>query len=329
MKAIVLISYTAHYGWTAIINAYNSIRSLNNTVKIIIVNNFNEPVHPSLSSDSNCTYLINLENTYELGAIKLALYSNPECDNFYIIHDSCLFKNEIPEFNDNIIFWKTSILDIAPATDIIKNWCSLYFPDIKYNDKNAYICQGLMGYFSRELLHSIFEYGLKQVKVSTKIEAVASEGMFGLLLRKFCPSISSYYQYKLADYVSNIREPSAIIKLAGGKNGIIPSRFMNIQIDTNSIAHPCYEFIFAFKNIKYNSLNACLASNIDKKDLILFEYLRQNKNALDVLTQCFPCTIKIHNDIYNINETISQNIHYLFSLKHFNVTPLIFTLMTK
>ena len=273
MKAIIIITYTANYGWSTIINAYNSIRSLDNKIKIIIVNNFNEPCHSSFFSDSNCKYLVNLENTYELGAIKLALYSNPDIEYFYIIHDSCLLKNEIPEFTNDMIFWKTTILDISPAADIIQKWCSLYFPDIKYNDTNAFMCQGLMGYFSKKLLHSIFEYGLKYINVSTKIEAVASEGMFGILLKRFCPTILSYYPYKLVDYITNKREYKAIIKLAGGKMGTIPSRFIRINIDNNSIAHPSYRFIFKFNNNTYNSLESCLATNQDKKGLILFEYL--------------------------------------------------------
>lgn len=321
MKAIVIISYSANYGWNSIINCYNSIRNIDKNIIIIIVNNYNEPPNTCFINDFNCRYFTNSENSYELGAIKLALYYNPDIEYFYIVHDSCIFKNNIPFFTTNTIFWKTTIMDISPAIDIIKNWCNNYFPYIQFNNPNAIMCQGLMGYFSKNILLEMFNKGLNKIKVTSKIEAVASEGMFGILLMLIDSNISSYYKYKLNTYISNNAPFDSIIKLAGGKDGFNRSYFFNIFVDNNSIAHTSYKFNFTYNNNKYDSLENCLINNtVDKKDNIIFEYLKQNTEALNILTQGFPCSIIIDNDTCNLNEFILRKIHYLFTLKHFNIS---------
>lgn len=320
MKAIVIISYTGNYGWKSIIDCYNSIRNIDRNITIIIVNNYNESLNQQLVNDTNLRYVINENNGYELGSIKIALYSNPDISNFYIVHDSCLFENKIPDFNNDTIFWKTTILDIAPVMPIINNWINTYFPDININDSSKFMCQGLMGYFSRELLCDAMEYGLKHITITSKLEAVASEGIFGIILDKLKPDITNFYNYKLDDYITGEQPYSFIIKLAGGKssgsNYITPTIF----IYNEHPAHPTYKFPFLYNNTPYDSLEHCIQSNQHhNKETITMNYLKQNKMALDYITSQILPIYTIQNDTYNISSIFESNKHKLYILQYFDI----------
>ena len=168
MKAFVIITYT-NSSWSQLFRCYHSLRKFDSETIVIIVNNFNEDIHHSLQNETNIRYIKNINNGYELGAIKIALYDNEDISEFFIVHDSCEFINNIPQFENDTILWKTSIVNIAPALDIIKDWCDKYFPDIVYNKITNVICQGLKGCFKRKLLLKIFDYGLKNIEIKYKI----------------------------------------------------------------------------------------------------------------------------------------------------------------
>jgi hypothetical protein len=317
MNAIVIISYTGPYGWNAVLECYNSIRILDKDIKIIIVNNFNDVIHPLIEVDAHCRYIINSENTYELGAIQTAVSLCEDVENFLIIHDSCIIRHKIPVFSKNTIFWKTTIMDIAPVMNILDEWCSSYFPDIRY-DSTSYMCQGLMGYFSKKLLQSLFASGLRHIKVSRKLEAVASEGLFGILLHHTDPEIESYYNYKLDDYITRKQEYSAIVKKVGSKDGTNRTHNIDLHINNSSADVNC-NFTFRYKNTLYNSLKDCFVQNIgDSRTFILFEYLSQNKDALHFLTQHFPCNFKMYNDEFGLKHILESNKHNLFVLRYFS-----------
>jgi hypothetical protein len=171
MKAFLIMGYS-EYGWGPILNCYVSIRKYDKTTTIIIVNDKDEQLHDDLKKESNLRYKTNKTAGFELGCIKNAVYSYLDIDHFFIIQDSCEFIDNIPEFVKDTMFFNTTILDIAPALDEVKLWCELYFPDITYNNIDNVMCQGLIGYFSRELLLKIFEYGLKYINIKYKHEAV-------------------------------------------------------------------------------------------------------------------------------------------------------------
>jgi len=320
IKAILIISYSANYGWNSIENSYRSIRVIDKDIVIIIVNNYNEnlPQNSCIQNDTNVRYMTNENNTYELGAIKKAVYENTDITHFYIIHDSCIFKNNIPDFhNDEVIFWKTSIFEISPVLSTIKSWCETYFPDIKFDDPSYIMCQGLMGHFSRNLLITLFEYGLQYVTVSTKLQAVASEGILGILLIKFCPTIKFYYSNKLDDYICNRVSYDSIIKYAGGKCGIYIPRFLHV--DTNSCAHPDYPFEFTYHDKQYQSLNKCLDVNHDKLNVLLI-YLSNNKEALNLITHGdqYPEDYLIDNDRNNLRSLLF-NRNPIYVLRFYNI----------
>ena len=320
IKAILIISYSANYGWNSIENSYKSIRVIDKDIVIIIVNNYNEnlPQNSCIQNDKNVRYMTNENNTYELGAIKKAVYENTDITHFYIIHDSCIFKDNIPDFhNDEVIFWKTIIFEISPVIYTIKSWCETYFPDIKFDDPSYIICQGLMGHFSRSLLITLFEYGLKYVTVSTKLEAVASEGILGILLTKFCPTVKIYYSNKLDDYICNRVSYNYIIKNAGGKCGKYNRHFLNVS--TNSCAHPDYPFKFTYNDQEYQSLNKCLDVNDDKINVLLI-YLSINKEALNFLTQDhYSEDYFIDNDRNNLRNLLLYNKNSIYTLRYYNI----------
>lgn len=325
-KAILIISYSAHYGWNNIEKTYNSIRAIHKDMLIIIVNNYNEllPQNSGLRHDTNIRYMINENNTYELGAIKKAVYENEDITHFYIIHDSCLFRDNIPDFHDDeVIFWKTTIFDISPVSAIIKRWCESYFPDIKFDDPSYIMCQGLMGHFSRKLLITLFEYGLKHITVTTKSQAVASEGILGILLTNLCPHIKFYYSNRLADYIHYGIPYDCIIKNAGGKAGMVEPYPFILHVTTNSCAHPDYPFEFTYHDTVYHSLNECLTTNHDKNDVFL-TYLSFHKEALRLLTYEYKIDqyiqdFIIDNDSNDVRNLLQSNKNKIYILQYYGI----------
>lgn len=317
-NAIIIISYTGVYGWKYIIDCYNSIRNIDKNILVIIVNNYKESLHHYFNNDINLRYIVNETNAFELGSIKTALYSNPDIDYFYIVHDSCIF-NSIIDFTNDTIFWKTTIMDISPVMHIISKWCDSYFPGITYNDPTQFMCQGLMGYISRTTLLQTMEYGLKYINVTCKSEAVASEGMFGIILHKINPNICTHYNYKLNTYIIGEQPFDFLVKLAAGKNGGTPYFGFNLHISTGNSAHPSAHMHFIYNNIEYDSLHQCIEHNEHNKKDAVISFYKQNSVSLDQITIPNIDTISIENDKYNISDVLQANKHYFYTLKHFNV----------
>ena len=183
------------------------------------------------------------------------------------------------------------------------------------------MCQGLMGYFNHNLLLSIFENGLKYITVHNKLEAVASEGMFGMLLKYYCPSITSYYSNKLDDYITNKIPYLFIQKLVGRKDGTY-SYSNDLVIKSSSIAHPSCLFLFKYNDKIYNSLQSALSENtLDRS--ILLEYYTQNTDALLLLTEPTQYTNQQHR--YCIEQcpeldSIINNLRHTFYIIKYNST---------
>lgn len=321
MKAILVIVYTGKYGWNIVIDGYHSIRKHNKDILIIMVNNFNEALHPVLSSDTNVRYFTNSENECELGAIRTGVYKNEDVTNFYVIHDSCRLLTDIPNFRDDqeVIFFKTTTMDVAPILHHVKLWCETYFPDIVHNDRKYFICQGLMGYFSRDLLLRALNYGLKNLTIRLKEEAVASEAIFGMVLYTLHPQIEIYYDYALTHYINGKYPWKFLQKISPGKNGT-PTYYYPLSIDKLSVAHPSYQYIFTYNNASYSSLNDCITKNPNGniKDII-FNYYSTHKEALHILTSKFGSSYLMENDTYGVSGFINESInkHYLFCIKYF------------
>jgi hypothetical protein len=320
MKAILMISYTGQYGWNHPIECYKTIRNYYDGL-IIIVNNFYEPIHSNFLNDKNIRYFTNTENLFELGAIKTGIYKNEDITHFLIIHDSCRIIDKIPDFNDEITFWKTTIMDISPAMNIVKDWCNELYPKIIYNDKNYKIFQGLMGHFSRKLLLDAFESGLNNLNIKTKLQAVASEGLFSIILSNYF-NIKQFYENKIDDYMTGKKKFDKFIKREQGGRGPSCSLFYKKEIDINSIAHPTFQHSFYFKKVLYNSLHSCIELNNEFHDEIVLEYYLNNKYITDILTESFYCDYFFENDILNIGNIIRRNRHYMYTIKHFGITNL-------
>jgi dTDP-4-dehydrorhamnose reductase len=279
-KAFLIMTFTLH-GWNSLLNCYNSIRKFDKNSIIIIVNNHNEDIHDSLKNENNVRYIRNIENNYELGAIKTGLYSYNDLDGYIVIQDSCEIINNIPDFNNDTIFFKTSIRDISPALDEVKMWCQEFFPEVVYNDMDNIMCQGLIGYFSRETLLKVFEYGLKNVNIQYKNQAVSSEGIFGILLVKINNNIDFYHKYKIDDYVTGKKNYEFIVKHIDGR-GSSPE-FDIMIINKNNKLHPTYKNIFIYKEKEYQSLLNCIESNLNEKEKVIFKYFHNNYENLLLL----------------------------------------------
>jgi len=314
MKAFLIMGYSER-GWGPILNCYVSLRKYDKTTTIIIVNDKDEPIHDYLKNEINLRYKTNKTSCFELGCIKNAVYSYPDIDQFFIIQDSCEFIDTIPEFTQDTMFFNTTILDIAPALDEVKQWCELYLPDITYNNIEHVMCQGLIGYFSRELLMKIFEYGLKYVNIQYKHQAVSSEGIFGIMLKHFNPNIDTYHPYKINDYVTNVRPWLFLKKHVMGRGLCV--QFKESLIKKTDIHHPEYKTDFYYKTKRYDSLLNCIKLNNNEIENIVFTYFHNNPDALNLLIYERVSKYVIEDDTNNLSETYYKLHHFFFILKHF------------
>lgn len=173
-SAILLLAYSLNNDFLP--RCIASIRKFHPVLPICIVDRHNGNYVPS---DSNIRYHYAGQNGYELGNIIAGVKHYTEWDNFLIMHDACFIIAPIPELPQDSALFVTSKFDIAPALGIVKHWLSKLDIESKMFDSEWNICQGLMGYFSRGLLQKLIDIGLDRIKVTTKIEAVASEGLLG------------------------------------------------------------------------------------------------------------------------------------------------------
>jgi len=189
------------------------------------------------------------------------------------------------------------------------------YKDIVYNKITNVICQGLKGYFKRKLLIKIFEYGLKYIHINYKIEAVASEGMFGILLCYFNENIDTYHKYNEHEYILNNQPYDFIIKYYGGRGPCYS--LTDFIIPKDSVCHPEYKYSFGYNNNTYNSLFECIQKNENDKINIVFQYFSLNYNALLVLTNKRSKSYILENDIYNLSSVYYGLHHMFFIFKHF------------
>jgi hypothetical protein len=316
MKAFLIIGYSGH-GWSYILNCYFSLRKYDNETTVIIINDKDEPLHEYLKNEVNLRYKTNKLSCFELGCIKNAVYSYADIEQFFIIHDSCVFIDSIPEFTKDIMFFESTLTDIAPSLDEIKQWCELYFPDIIYNKIDNIMCQGLMGCFSREMLLKVFEYGLKYVNVKYKHEAVSSEGLFGIMLKQFNPNIETYHPYKINEYITNTRQWLFLKKHAIGRGLCIPFDKMINTINKTDLHHPEQKRNFEYKGTTYDSLLSCIALNFDNIEEVVFKYYHKNHDLLLLVVDKRANKYQVENDYYGIGIIYYKMHHNFYILKHF------------
>ena len=316
MKAFLIIGYSGN-GWNFILNCYFSLRKYDKQTTVIIINDKNEPIHDYLKNEINLRYKTNETSCFELGCIKNAVYSYPDVDQFFIIHDSCEFINTIPDFTQDTFLFERSIFDIAPALDDAKEWCENYLPGIKYNDVKNTMCEGLMGVFSRKLLLEIFEFGLKHVNIQYKHQAVSSEGIFGILLKKFNNNIEVFHKYPREEYTQR-RQPWTFFKKT------VPGRGLCVQFDKivnnvnkTDLHHPEQKRSFEYKGTTYDSLLSCIALNFDNIEEVVFKYFHKNYNLLLLVVDKRANKYQVENDYYGIGIIYNKLHHYFYILKHF------------
>lgn len=320
---IVLISFTGKYGWNHTLECLKSIRQFHSEIPVLIVNNFQEECLPQLRQAPSTSYVTNLTNSYELGAIKAAIKTNTEAAFFLILHDSCRLIRPLPRLSDNTIFFQTSLADVAPVLGRVKAWCEQFFPQVQYNDRKSGICQGLMGFFSRTLLLQCLELGLKNVHVRRKPEAVASEALFGLVLQKLCPTIKVYHPHKLDDYMTSKVPWTFLVKLPGGKCEP-PEQYEPLRLNFLFLQRR-----FVFQGVEWKSFQECLNNhtNVEMQREVVLSYFNKNRDALHELTknpekQVSAVVVEPEGSPQNeVSNILRANLTVLHALKHDLVTP--------
>lgn len=328
-KAYLIISYTKneHHGWNPLLNCWKSLRMFEPNELIIVVNNYPHPIHPDIAEDKNLRYHMNTENFWELGAIQTAFFNNPDVDTFFILQDSTLIVNKPPTFETDIVFWYNEFRGIAPVLDRIRTWCKTHFPQLeeKYADRKNKMCPALMGCFTRKTLQALMSMGLQDIRVKDKGEAVASEGLLGLLLFSYKPDIEIYNKTgpsKVCGIENNPSQYEFLKKIPmgriSGEGNSLYAHQPPYICSIDSITHPATLFEFEVKGIKYNSLLDAIKQNPQENYLSIFiNYFSQNTKALhELTTQRFGSFI-VESNPYNINSFLTSFIlHDIWILKH-------------
>ena len=328
MRAFVILAYSGDstYKWNIILNCYNSLRKFEPTALIIIVNNFSDSLHPSLSNDKNLRYNVNIENTWELGAIQTGFYQNQDVDQFFIVQDGITFVNNPPVFENDTMFWENEFRNIAPDLDTIRSWCENYFPQFtsQYALKTNRVCHGLMACLSKEILTAIMDIGLKNIRVTNKSEAVASEGVFGFLLRIVKPDIPFYNNAgddPNAGYKNDPSKYEFMTKKAYGRiSGIGNSRHPENPVfysALGSLTHPLTPHSFHTEGVIYSSLGDALSRNPSNKyHSIFMNYYISNREALLELTNKRFHSFSVEANPFDINSLLRTHNHDMYILKH-------------
>lgn len=324
MKAYTILGYSGtSYSWGPILNCYFTLRQYEPDALVILVNNFDDPLHPVLQGETNLRYFANKENFWELGAIQTAYEKNPDVDMFFIVQDGITFTNKPVDFQGDIMFWENEFRGAAPDLDIVKKWCENYFPHItqKYNQISNRICHGLMCCVTKETLTAIMEMGLKNIRVTNKAEACASECIMGFLLREYKPSIPFYneagpcptYGYKNDPSKYEFMTKQALGRVSGIGNSVWSS-YPTFYADMNYVNTP---FSFYAEGIQYSSLADALTKVPESKyHSIFMNYYITNRPALLQLTEKRYSEYSIEGNPYNINSYLMKFIHDLYVLKH-------------
>ncbi len=329
MKAYTILGYSGgqEHAWNPILNCYSSLRRFEPEALIILVNNFNDTIHPSLASDKNLRYFKNETNFWELGAIQTAFWKNPDVNMFFIIQDGITFTNKPVDFEDDIMFWENEFRNAAPDLDTIKSWCESYFPHLtqKYNLVSNRICHGLMCCLRRKTLQDLMDMGLKDIRVKNKAEACASECILGFLLREYKPSIRFYNEAGACPTHGYKNDPSKyefMTKRALGRvTGVGNSRYMDHPFfvsNPGDITYPLTPFPFIFENKEYSCLGEALLENSEEKyHTIYMTYFALNRTALLEITAKRFGEFRVYGNPFNMNMYLSKFNHDLYILKHF------------
>lgn len=326
-RAYTILGYSGSgYGWAPILNCYQSLRTFEPDTLVILVNNYNDPIHPLLENEKNLRYFANQENFWELGAIQTAYAKNPDVDVFFMVHDTVTFIGKPPQFEDDIMFWENEFRNIAPELDTIKLWCEQYFPQYtnQYNLASHRVCHGLMACLTKSTLDAIMDIGLKHIRVRNKAEAVASEGILGFLLRIYKPSIRFYNEAGACPNLGYKNDPAKfqfMVKKALGRiSGVGNSVYSNqptFIAKMGSVAHPETPFSFQAEGVLYSSLAEAIARNHESKyHSIFMNYYIANRAALLELTEKRYGYFDIENNPQNINSLLQRFTHDLYILKH-------------
>jgi hypothetical protein len=328
MKAYVITAYTGSHGyrWQCTLDCYNSLRKFVPNDLIIMVNNFPEPIHPSLQQDQNLRYIIAENNFWELGGIQAAYKYNQDVDAFFCVLDSVVFTNVPPDFKDDIFFWKNEFRNMAPDMDIVRNWCIKHFPSLtdKYNRRENRVCHGTMGFYTRPLLDKMMKMGLEDIRVTNKSEACASEGLIGFLLREVKPDIPCYndagfcprngYKNSADKYEFMVKYPRG--RISGFPNSVYAEQLV-FHCPMGSTSHPQTPFSFRFWGKDYSSL--CDALNKNKESdyhSIFMHFYTINRSALLLITEKRYFGFNVEGNPNNMNQLFQKFNHDMFILKH-------------
>lgn len=328
MRAFVILAYSGEstHKWNIILNCYNSLRKFEPTALVIIVNNFSDSLHPSLLNDKNLRYNVNIENTWELGAIQTGFYQNQDVDQFFIVQDGITFVNKPPIFENDTMFWENEFRNIAPDLDTIRSWCENYFPQLtsQYALKTNRVCHGLMACLSKETLTAIMDIGLKNIRVTNKSDAVASEGVFGFLLRIVKPDIPFYNNAGYDPNAGYKNDPSKyefMTKKAYGRiSGLGNSRHSenpNFYSAVGSLTHPLTPHSFHAEGVLYTSLGDALSKNpFNKYHSIFMNYYISNRGALLELTNKRFNSFSVEGNPFDMNSLLRTHNHDMYIIKH-------------
>ncbi len=306
----------------------SSIRNFYDDVKVVIVDNYSGG--PDINLPGNTFYYKNENNSYEMGAIWYAIEKHPEVDRWVIIHDSCKFISEIPvdlqnDNNNFTPFWCDIPEHYAPTIPLLIN--HLKSIGIEYDDVKTEIWRsvcGLMCVIDKSLLSNLCDIGLDKIKPNSKIDAVCSEILFGLIITYINKeSMRPIHDNQISTYINKEKDWVFIEKYTGGLKAVDNGTYI---ISTGSILHPSNNFEYNYKDKSYSNL---VNDYFDIEDFYnhILKRVISDENAINEMVNTFPKYLRISDvdskiskfDLVNLYSRVRHEVfNFIYFKDYFN-----------
>ena len=294
------------YGNTYLKENIESIRKFYEDLPIYIVDN-KQDNNKYITEDKNIFYSKNENNNFELGGIWFGVKRWPNVEKFIILHNSMIILDKLPDFiftNEFVPFWTARAMDYSPTVSIVEKMLASI--NIKLNSTSSWsaIC-GCCCSINTSILKKLEELNCNKLFATQKIEAVATEILFGYLIQHILKiNYKKLHDFPLYEHWSrpgNSCRPYTIIKKIGQGQGSSSFRVRNILVP-NNISQQLLK-IYVPQETKNNNL------------IKLLQYIEKNIDIENFLIESEQNNLNINNNtLTNILHSVR---HRMFTKKYF------------
>jgi len=282
-----------------------SIRKFYKDLPIYIVDN-KQDNDKYITEYKNIFYSKNENNNFELGGIWFGMKRWPTVEKFIILHNSMILLDKLPNFiftNEFVPFWTARAMDYSPVVPIVEKMLASINMKLSVTSSWNSIC-GCCCSVNMSILKKLEELNCNKLFATEKIEAVATEILFGYLIQNILKiNYKKLHDFPLYEHWTRpgkICRPYTIIKKIGQGQGCQASR-RNILVP-NNISQQLLK-IYDSQETKNNNF------------IKLLQYTEKNIDIENFLIESEQNYIYINNEI--LSNILNSVRHRIFTKKYF------------